>query len=269
MYSYFENDGQCVFIYRVNNYRYISYNDLGLIYLIHLKQLKEAEDNLKEAAFAEYPFGQNNYGLFSEFYIKNLENAEYMYKRSLKHSFPMAEFNFARLKEKQNEKDKSIKYYIQASDHEDEPLIYRGITRYDKRLEISKTFIICLTNIKLVEFYFTKEEYEESKKYFIKVIEKLKCINKFKIKTKFQQNENDKTYKFIFKNQKNDEITNQYPIDFFSYIKRYILNFPLFNLSNQPNLDLKDFFLKRIFLKLEFFFSKLEFFFPDWKLIFF
>lgn len=107
--------------------------------------------------------------------------------------------------------------------------------------QFSKAFIICLTNIKLVDYYFTTENYEECKKYFIKAIEKLKSINKFKAKTKFQQNENDTIYKFIFKNQKNDENTSKYPIDFFSYIKIYILNFPLFNLFNQLNLDRKDY----------------------------
>ena len=42
---------------------------------------------------------------------------------------------------KENKIEKSIEYFIRASDHEYEPLIYRDITRDDKRLKISKTFI--------------------------------------------------------------------------------------------------------------------------------
>lgn len=69
--------------------------------------------------------------------------------------FSLAEFNLGRIREKDKNFDESIKYYIHVSEHENEPLIYRGIARTYKRLEISKIFIIFLTNLKLAEHYFT------------------------------------------------------------------------------------------------------------------
>lgn len=54
--------------------------------------------------------------------------------------------------EKENKKKESIEYFKLASKHESEPLQFREITRYDKRLELSKTFIICFTNLKLTEY---------------------------------------------------------------------------------------------------------------------
>ena len=94
----------------------------------------------------------------------------------------------------QNNKTKeSIDYYILASEHEDEPLVYHEITRDDKRLNISKKFIICLTNLKLFIHYFLKNDEDESKKYFNKAFNNLTlntkdCIYQFKFKIKIQQN---------------------------------------------------------------------------------
>lgn len=93
--------------------------------------------------------------------------------------------------------------------------MFHGIEHYDKRLNISKTFIICNTNLKLAEYYFSLGKYNESKKYFVKSFSKL-------------VNSNELNYVFKFKFQNN----------IFSYLKYFILNFLYFNLINQPNLDL-------------------------------
>ena len=61
--------------------------------MFHLNEIKKAEDNIKESAFAEYPFGQNNFGLYNEIYL----NAEYMYNKSSKHKFSLAEYNLGSL----------------------------------------------------------------------------------------------------------------------------------------------------------------------------
>lgn len=76
-----------------------------------------AEINLKESAFAEYPFGQNNFGLLNEFYLDKIDNAKYLYERSSKHNFSLEEFNLGRIREKDKNFDESIKYYIHASEH--------------------------------------------------------------------------------------------------------------------------------------------------------
>ena len=88
--------------------------------------------------------------------------------------------------------EKSIEYFVLASEHEDEPLIYREITRDDKRLKISKKFIICFTNFKLFIHFYSNEKLKESKKYFIKAFNNLtqntkNLIYRFNFKIKIQQ----------------------------------------------------------------------------------
>ena len=96
-------------------------------------------------------------------------------------------------------------------------MIFHFREHHDKRLEISKTFIICLTNLKLAEFYFSESTFEESRNYFIKSFSKLNI------------NTGDTKYQFRLKVTDADSI--------FTYLKNYILCFPLFNLSNQTNVD--------------------------------
>lgn len=127
--------------------------------MIEKKEIDEAIENIKKLVFEEYPFGQNNLGLVYEFYLNSKGDAEYMYERSSKHNFSLAEFNLGRMCESDDTIKESIEYYIRASEHEDEPLIYRGITREEKRLKISKKFIICLANLKLFEYYLSNDDF--------------------------------------------------------------------------------------------------------------
>ena len=201
-----------------NKYFYHSNNDLGLIYLTVFQDVDNATKYIKEAAFGEYPFGQNNFGLLNELYFNEIGNADYLYRRSSKHHFALAEFNLGHFKEKDNKLTESIDYYIKASQDEDQPLIFHNWQFYDNRLEISKKFIICFTNLKLAEFYFSEENFEESKKYFIKAFSKL------------ISNQND--YKFELK-----IVDKRKTKKIFEYLKFFILNFPPFNLINQPTLS--------------------------------
>ncbi|KAK8898292.1 hypothetical protein M9Y10_000572 [Tritrichomonas musculus] len=92
---------------RYNCFYYRSMNDLGLIYLTVLNDIDKAIENIKEAAFGEYPFAQNNYGLLYQFYLNNQENANYFYHRSSKHQFALAEYNLGYLNEKDGKKRRS------------------------------------------------------------------------------------------------------------------------------------------------------------------
>ncbi|KAK8896822.1 hypothetical protein M9Y10_014743 [Tritrichomonas musculus] len=214
-----------------NNYYYHSHNDLGLIYLAIYEDIENATKYIKEAAFGEYPFGQNNFGLLNEIYLNEIGNAEYMYQRSSKHNFSLAFYDLGHLKEKEiqkkaeerkekenQESEEYIEFYKKASDCEDCPLIFHNRQYYDKRLDISKTFIICMTNLKLFEYYFNKGDLSESKKYFGRSLSKLL---------------NDKEHSII-----KIKIDEKKPESFFSSLKNFILGFPLFNLGNQPNLNL-------------------------------
>ncbi|KAK8840395.1 hypothetical protein M9Y10_030956 [Tritrichomonas musculus] len=196
---------QTSFVTSLNPYLYRSYNDLGLIYLTFYNDVDKANKFIKEAAFAEYPFGQNNFGLINLFYLNNVENAEYMFVKASKHNFALAEFNLGYLKERQNKIEEAIEFYINASQHESEPLIYRHKKYHDKRLDISKMFIICFTNLKLTDFFIEKEDIEKAIFYFNKTFSKL----------------NSNSYKFQFHLNEND----------FSYLCKFILEFPLFNQS--------------------------------------
>mgnify|MGYP001070732352 CR=1 FL=1 len=204
-----------VFMYqnKINSFRYHAFNDLGLIYLIELNDIENAGKNLKEAAFAEFPFGQNNFGLFNQIYLNDLNMAQHMYQRSLRHKFALAEYNLGYLKEKENNINESINLYSQASEHEDEPFIFRNMEFNDIRLKLSQTFIFRYVNLKLCEFYISEKNLEKAGQYFVKAFDKLKLTN-----------DNSK-YPFQFH--------YYFSTNSFDYLKNYILNFPDFNLKNQ------------------------------------
>lgn len=204
---------------RYNKYFYRSFNNLGLICLLYSKDFDKACEYIKRAALNEYPFGQNNFGLLNELYLNDIEKAKYMYERSSEHNFPLAEFNLSIFYEKNNQIEKSVDYLIRASDHINEPLKFHGHHHYDKRLEISKLFVICLANLKLTDYFLANFNLEEARKYFIRIF------------TNLQNKYEDESYKFRFKYNEKDSN------NVFSYLKLFILNFPLFNLTNQPNLN--------------------------------
>lgn len=159
------------------------------------------------------------------FFLNNMPDAKYMYKRSSKHNFSLAEYNLAHLYEQNGKIEKSIEFYIKTVEHETEKMKFLRVTIGDKRLKISKLFIICMTNLKLFLYFYSQEKndkkFDKSKKYFTNAISRLIEKNKEK-------------YQFIFKYNRNDEKP-------FLYLKYYILNYPLFNLSNQPNIKLEDY----------------------------
>lgn len=156
---------------KTNDYYYLCYNNIGLIYLTE----KEIENRqlafkfLKEAGLNEYSFGQNNLGLFYQFHFNEIENAKYMFERSSKQKFALAEYNQGYLFECERNEEEAIKHCILASKYEKEPLKFRNIKLInDERLEISKTFIICLTNLKLSLYYLKHLLLEEASHYFKK-----------------------------------------------------------------------------------------------------
>lgn len=76
-----------------------------------------------------------------------------MYESSSKHNFSIAQYNLGYIFEQEGNNKEFIDSYIKASENEDSPLIFRSYVHQDKRLEISKTFIICLANLKLTKYY--------------------------------------------------------------------------------------------------------------------
>ena len=211
-YEYSYDSFQHINVY--NKFYYHSNNSLGLIYMIQFQDLEKANIYIKEAAFGEYPFAQNNYGLLKEIYFNKIDDAKYMYKKSAKKKFALADFNLAKLYEKQGKIEKSIKHYIIASENEDSPLIFHNFEFFDILLFISTIFIMCFTNLKLTEYYFSKSNFKESKKYFLKAF------------AKFNLNDPKTTYQFKLVYHKG-KIK-----DIFTYIKKFILNFPLFHQSD-------------------------------------
>lgn len=207
-----------------NVFRYRSSNDLGLIYITILDDHEKASIYLKEAAFAEYPFGQSNWGLFNEFFLNNCEKAEYFYKRSSEHKFALAEYNLGHLYEKNGKIEESIKYYILASDHINELLFFHTTFHSDFILEISKEFVISYSDIKLVKYFLLKHNFDDAKKYYQKVFSRIK---------------NDKyLFQFCFPKDKSKNV--------FSYLKAFIFGYPIFNITNQPNVILDPGFQKEI-----------------------
>lgn len=191
-------------------------NNLGLLYKFDLDDQKKAYKYIHTAACNEYPFAQNNFGLLRQLYFDDVMNAEYFYEKSSKNHFALADYNIGYLKEKNGDISGAIECYKKASENEDCPLIFHNVQIFDKRLSISKTFIMCLTNLKLTEYYFLPNSFNESKKYFIKIFGKLNV-------------ESNSSYKFNFIFNPDDN-ENQ-----FSYLKYFILCFPLFDISKEQN----------------------------------
>lgn len=135
----------------INRYYYCSNNDLSLIYLTEkdFLDIAKAEKYLKITVNNEYLFGQNNLGLFYEFYSNEIQNTIYYYNRESKNHFALAEFNLGRVNEKTQNYAESFVHYELAIKYENEPLIFQFYKYFDERLEISKSFIICFTNLKL------------------------------------------------------------------------------------------------------------------------
>lgn len=79
----------------------------------------------------------------------------------------------------------------------------------DARLEISIVFILCFTNLKLTSYYLSLSDFNESRKFFIRSIQKIILI----VIKQFPN------YKFKNGNKKD------------SFLKKFILGFPLFNLK--------------------------------------
>ena len=217
--SYNSKDHSIIYSFKSNSFYYHSCNELGLIYILIFQDKEKATEYIKIAGLNGYSFGQNNYGVFNQFFLQDKKFAEYMYESASNQHFAIAEYNLGNLKEEENLIDDCINYYIQASNDEDAPFIFLGKKYCDKQLEISKMFIICLANLNLTLFYFTLKKYEDAKKYFIKSLAKINSCNH--------------QYKFRFKFDSQQK-------DIFLSLRLFVLNFPLFNLKNQPNFNYDD-----------------------------
>lgn len=170
---------------RKNDLYYRCYNNLGLIYLLDYKPLKIelALKYIKEAAFApiEYPIGQNNLGLCYQYFSNEYDKAEYMFQRSSKHNLALAEYNLGYFYEKvKNEgiDKKAIDHYLNASKNEEKPFAFNeNIINDDERLNISQTYIICLTNLKLTSYFLSQANNEKAEYFLTKAIVLMKIKN--------------------------------------------------------------------------------------------
>lgn len=201
-----------------NNFYYRSNNNLGLIFITEkrFQNIELAEKYIKEAGLNEYPFGQNNYGLLNQYYLNNTEKAKYMYERASKHHFALSEFNLAQI----SEKEESIIHYLNASEYENEQLTFHKHIIKDERLEASKSFIICYTNLILTRYYYSTEKNKSIKFFLNSLFRPL-----FRLLFGLQNN----SYSFSFLTQKSGTKS------IFLNLKDFIINNPLYKLSEIQN----------------------------------
>ncbi|KAK8837928.1 hypothetical protein M9Y10_035870 [Tritrichomonas musculus] len=198
-----------------NNHFYSANNNLGLIYLIIKRNIVFAEYYLKIPAYSDFTFGQNNFGLIRELFFDDKKKAELMYENASKNQFALAEFNLARIKEKNGSDEEEInKHYINASSYENIKLKFQNHFLHDENLEISKIFIIFLTNIKLVSYYLSKNENKKAIKYLLQAI--------FRPLFKLILSTDNLSHSFTL----TEKIDKENLIDF-------ILHFPFFDLSDE------------------------------------
>lgn len=194
-----------------NFYCYPAYNELGIIYAIFLNDIKNAYENLNISKLNEYQLGQNNFGIFCQFFLnEDIEKVEDIFIKPAKKKFPLAEYNLGYIYEKKGDYNKSIKYYIRASKHENNKIIFHSNEITDKRLRISISFIILYTDLKLLRYFLLSDNKDKSKYYFSKIIEKFDAI--------------------CFKNLLEIQIEKNENI--FIYIRELIFNFFLFDIKN-------------------------------------
>lgn len=225
--NFFKYDGLS---FRFDRTYYLAYNNIGVISLIEPSyfNILKAEKCLKITGFSEYCFGKNNLGVFYQFYLNKIDNAEHMYLEASKKKFSLAQFNLGFLREIEGKTDESIDFYIQASNNGEVDLSLNNEPIFDHRLQISKLFILCLANLKICLYHLKHSNFEEAKKFFVLAFSKLEeKYSKYKFVFGIEENVD---YKFNFQF---DENLNSY-----SYLRSFILDFPLFNLRNQKNIDL-------------------------------
>ena len=154
-----------------NEHYYQSNNDVGLIYITEKDyfNINLAEKYLKEAGYNEYPFGQNNLGLYYQYYVNDLAKAEYFYQKASGYRFAISEFNLGHMFE-ENGNSEYINHYKKVIEYGNENFVFHNNIIKDERLEISKTFILCYTNLKL-SLYHIKQEIQfnekKSNEYFL------------------------------------------------------------------------------------------------------
>ena len=191
---------------KTNYHFYQSNNNLGLIYITepNCRNEKLAEEYLKIAGLNEYPIGQNNLGLFYQFYLNKINDAIYMFEKSSKNHFSIAEFNLGNYYEINKNIEQAIEHYLLESEYENNQIIFWEQMIIDKKLEISKLFIDCYTNLRLSKFYF----YENNKSNDVK-----KAFNFF-LKAIFRPlfyllfHEEDESFVFNFDTNNNNFIVN-------------------------------------------------------------
>lgn len=165
---------------RYNFYYCLSSNYLGLIYITSFPEtdMENAEIHLREGHYGSFSYSQNNLGLLYLLFTKKTGNAEFLFEEAGKQGFALAYYNLGFMNEQNEEIEKAIYFYNQASKNEDAPLIFKNKLIEDEYLEISKTFIICLTNLKLTIYYLSKKNYtQQSEYYFQKVFNKMKTFS--------------------------------------------------------------------------------------------
>lgn len=118
--------------------------------------------------------------------------------------------------------NEKTQYYAESFDHyelaikyENEPLIFQFYKYFDERLEISKSFIICFTNLKLCLHNIKFNNIKLAINNFINAI----------FRPTFKLLFNKKCQSFLFNIKINQNQENAIKTNF----KDFILNFPLFN----------------------------------------
>lgn len=211
---------------------YLANNDLGVIHTIESKyfNINKAQNYFEETGFSEYIFGQSNCGVFYNYFCSNKkEKALYQFQKSAEKNFSLAEYNLGYLYEIDGEISKAINYYSNASNHDDFVIRLFGEIMIDNRLEISKTFICCLANLKLIRYYMSKSDFKLAKNFFIRMINQLeKEYIRYKSILEIDKNI-DYKFQFGFCTDPNQNA--------FSYLNHFVINYPLFNLKNQKNLS--------------------------------
>ena len=200
-------------LYIINNKFYFAYNDLGLIYLFKYNDIMMAEKMLSKAGYTAFPFGKHNLGILNEFYLGNQQKADNLFGNA-KENFTLTTFHLAQKDGKNNKIEESIKKYHHVIKYENELLEYNGNFIDDEQLHDSNTYIYCLSNLKLFQYYSNPQDGKFPHVFLINAI--FRPLFGLLI----SQDQNSYLFKFVI-DTKDKNL-------FLSNFKNFLLNFPFY-----------------------------------------
>lgn len=201
----------------INHFYYISNTNLALIYLFEKNNREEFKKCIGRAKYNGYSLADYVYDLYRFIFENDTENLR-LFTSSPQEKFALSFFIRSIIHDKDGEEERCISFLNKASDLENEQLSFKDYAIYDERLDISKSFILSYSNLKLYKYHL-------SKNIEVSIIFFLKSLFRPLFRLLFQTKK--KSYSFTFQTTYDKEVL------IITNLKDFILNNPLYHLNSK------------------------------------